>query len=85
MTTQHDIMKMYRRKECLPVCILSWERYRSGLQDTLCVRVQNEWVDFKPPTTRADIQQYPFWSHTYSPEAMQYYFELKELKKGKTE
>jgi len=73
MTIQHEILRMFRKKETLPVCLLSWERYKADKQDHLCVRVEGLWHRFKPPIPKKDIEQYKYFSHTYSPEAIEYY------------
>ena len=77
MTFQHEITKKYRKKEIIPVCVKSWEYYKANKIDTLCVRIDKVWFNFKPPLPREKIEEYRQWSHTISPEAKELYYNIK--------
>jgi len=68
---------MYRKRQLIPCCVLSYERYKDvdDKCNTLDIRVGDEWVyGFKPP-----VKDYMYYSHTFSPEALVEYYKQNGL------
>ena len=58
MTIKYLITKLYNRKKLIPVCSISWGEFQRGERETIDIKVQGEWIKYKPTPNQMDYRQY---------------------------
>ena len=72
MTLRYRATRMYMTKRRIPCCSESFKEFKKGMTDSLEIRVEGHWIQYKKPPR--DYQNY---THTLGPSAIRKYFPHK--------